>query len=76
MFSSSVNSIETELGRVGTATILVPQLSGFLTQRANRCSTRVRQGLHLGEWGEGHPDSRGGRVLDMASRIGLVILST
>ena len=28
------------------------------------------------EWGEGHPDSRGGRVLDMASRTGLVILNT
>ena len=27
-------------------------------------------------WGEGRPDSRGGRVLDMASRTGLVILIT
>ena len=28
------------------------------------------------EWGEGDPDSRGGQVLDIASRIGLVILNT
>ncbi|KAK2574827.1 hypothetical protein KPH14_013049, partial [Odynerus spinipes] len=28
------------------------------------------------EWGEPWPDSRGGRVLDMASRLGLVVLNT
>ena len=28
------------------------------------------------EWGECHPDSRGGRVLDMGFRTGLVILNT
>ena len=28
------------------------------------------------EWGERQPDSRGGRVLDVASRLGLVVLNT
>ena len=28
------------------------------------------------EWGEGRPDSKGGRVLDMASRTGLVKVNT
>ena len=45
--------------------------------KCGRSSLRFCRGIRIRiEWGERQPDSRGGRVLDMASRLGLVVLNT